>query len=86
MNEIRHIEIYNEKWYLLKDICKILLLTNISETAKYISDKIGLSEGAFLRRVINDVFSNNDKEGFDSAKAKILENSNKLSELLEKIV
>ena len=39
MNEISHIEIYNEKWYLLKDICKILLLTNISETAKYISDK-----------------------------------------------
>jgi len=32
------------------------------ESAKYISDKIGLSEGAFLRRVINDVFSNNSIE------------------------
>lgn len=32
------------------------------ESAKYISEKLGLSEGAFLRRVINDVFSNNSIE------------------------
>jgi len=32
------------------------------ESAKYISGKLGLSEGAFLRRVINDVFSNNSIE------------------------
>jgi prophage antirepressor-like protein len=43
MNEIRHIEIYNEKWYLLKDICKILLLTNISDKYKiyYKIDTVG---------------------------------------------
>jgi hypothetical protein len=32
------------------------------ESAKYISGKLGLSDGAFLRRVINDVFSNNSIE------------------------
>jgi hypothetical protein len=32
------------------------------ESAKYISEKLGLSEGAFLRRVINDAFSNNSIE------------------------
>ena len=31
------------------------------ESAKYISDKIGLSDDSFLRRTINDIFSESEK-------------------------
>jgi hypothetical protein len=32
------------------------------ESAKFVSDKLGLEEGSFLRRIINDAFSNNSIE------------------------
>ncbi len=47
--------LYKEKSFKVKKIFN-------QESASYISDKIGLSEGAFLRRVIYDAFSNNSIE------------------------
>ncbi len=47
--------LYKEKSFKVKKIFN-------QESASFISDKIGLSEGAFLRRVIYDAFSNNSIE------------------------
>jgi len=37
MNEIRSIEIYSRKWYIAKDVCKILRLNNTTESLRPLS-------------------------------------------------